>query len=149
MSIDRETMLIRLKALPDSRLSELIFTFRLDDTISSSAAPAERAMGLIRAVEATGSDAWKQLESLVEPSDPSSLSQRSEVRETDDLKSDSLEKWRTSTVEQFTQTFRSLRTDDALHAVAEIMEFDASGRPAFSWRVLMPNRSVRWLGRVV
>ncbi|MGZ0167808.1 MAG: hypothetical protein ACKVII_28150, partial [Planctomycetales bacterium] len=69
MSIDRETMLIRLKALPDSRLSELIFTFRLDDTISSSAAPAERAMGLIRAVEATGSDAWKQLESLVEPSD--------------------------------------------------------------------------------
>ncbi|MFT5093217.1 MAG: hypothetical protein ACI93T_002042, partial [Porticoccaceae bacterium] len=130
MSIDRETMLIRLKALPDSRLSELIFTFRLDDTISSSAAPAERAMGLIRAVEATGSDAWKQLESLVEPSDPSSLSQRSEVRETDDLKSDSLEKWRTSTVEQFTQTFRSLRTDDAFHAVAEIMEFGPRCRSA-------------------
>lgn len=67
MSIDRQELLARLKALPDAQLSELIFTLRLDDTIPAKAAPTERAIELIRAVEAQGSEAYERLVARVLP----------------------------------------------------------------------------------
>ena len=62
MTMTRNAMLQRLKALPDSKLSEIIFAFDLNDTIPQAIAPVERAIALIRAVEALGSQAWEKLE---------------------------------------------------------------------------------------
>ena len=63
MTIDRDAMLKRLKGLPDSKLSEIIFAFELEDTIVQASTSAERAMVLIRAVQALDNEAWNKLES--------------------------------------------------------------------------------------
>lgn len=67
MSLGREELLSRLKALPETRLTELIFVFKLDDTIATKAAPTERAIELIKAVESQGPDAYAKLVDRVLP----------------------------------------------------------------------------------
>ena len=61
MSLGREELLSRLKALPEARLAELIFVFRLDDSIAAKIAPAERAIELIKAVESQGPETHAKL----------------------------------------------------------------------------------------
>ncbi len=67
MSIGRQELLDRLKALPDARLAELIFVFKLDDTIAKNVASTERAIELIRAVESQGPEAYARLVALALP----------------------------------------------------------------------------------
>ena len=67
MSLVREELLSRLKALPEARLNELIFVFHLDDTIATKVAPAERAIELIKAVESQGPEAYTRLVALALP----------------------------------------------------------------------------------
>ena len=61
MSLGREELLSRLKALPEARLTELTFVLHLDDSIAAKIAPAERAIELIKAVESQGPDAYSKL----------------------------------------------------------------------------------------
>ena len=67
MSIGRQELLDRLKALPDARLAELIFVFKLDDTIAKNVASTERAIELIKAVESQGPEAYARLAALALP----------------------------------------------------------------------------------
>jgi hypothetical protein len=68
VSLNRNDMLHRLKALPGSRLAELVFHFRLGDTVPGPPTPkTERAIALIEAIESLSPDAWQELESLVQP----------------------------------------------------------------------------------
>ncbi len=69
MNIDRQELLDRLKALPEARLTELIFVFKLDDIIATKAAPTERAIELIKAVESLGPEAYARLAARVMPED--------------------------------------------------------------------------------
>ena len=62
MSMTRDKMLDRLKALPGARLDELIFTFQVNDIIPANVAATQRAIHLIRAIESLGPDAWQRLE---------------------------------------------------------------------------------------
>jgi tetratricopeptide (TPR) repeat protein len=66
MSASRDSMLERLQGLPAADFEAVVFRLRLDAVIPGKpASPTERAIELVRSIEARGSEAWGQLEELL------------------------------------------------------------------------------------